>query len=233
MTAARRLQQGQSLIGMMVGLVISLLTIAAMLVLYKYMIEVSGNASRAAQRDGQVASALLAAQIDMQQAGYGVDESQPLATRLAVSADGTQVVWRFKPELDQPDQCAGLRLLDTASGTLARGLYRLPATPCSTAADIDWDDAQLQPLATDIAFFEPTLKDGTAYEGAEREVGALTLQPTPGEGGYRFHALAAACLPFQQQSEGLVTGQRIILRQSVQDVLFSVCLPNLAAGAGS
>jgi len=230
---SRRLQEGQSLIGMMVGLVISLLTIAAMLVLYKYMIEVSGNASRAAQRDGQVASALLAAQIDMQQAGYGIADDQPLATRIAVSADGKQVAWRFKPELDQADQCAGLRLLDAPTGTLARGLYRLPATRCTAASDATWNDDQLQPLATDAAFFEPTLKDGTRYTGAERELGALTLQPAPGQAGYRFHALSAACLPFQQQSEGIATGQRIVLRQSIHDVLFSVCLPNLTGAAGS
>ena len=62
-TNSPRLQAGQSLISMMVGLVISLITIAAMLTLYKVMIEVSGNASRSAMRDGQVSSAILAAQI--------------------------------------------------------------------------------------------------------------------------------------------------------------------------
>ena len=55
---------------MMIGLVISLLTIGAMLAIYKVAIEVSGNASRTATRDGQVSSAMLAAQIELQQAGY-------------------------------------------------------------------------------------------------------------------------------------------------------------------
>lgn len=226
-TRPHRWQQGQSLVGMMVGLVISLLTIAAMLVIYKNMIETSGNALRGAQRDGQVASALLAAQIDMQQAGYGIGAEQPLESRLSVSADGRQVAWRFKPDLDQADRCAGLRLVDTA-GPLPRGLYRLPAIGCTTVAGTTWSDAQAQPIAADIAFFEPVDRTGASYLGAERERGALTLQPAPGEAGYRFHATADACLPFRQQQDVTVTGQRVTLRQSSQAVLFSVCLPNLA-----
>lgn len=225
---SRRRQHGQSLIGMMVGLLISLLTIGAMLVIYKNMISMSGDASRAAQRDGQVASALLAAQIDMQQAGFGITADSALESRLAVSLEGRQVTWRFKPERDQSDQCAGLRLVDEASSTLPRGLYRLPAKACSSALGSSWNDSQLQPLAADIAFFEPLSKDGTAYTGSERELGALTLQAAPDQEGYRFHAAADACLPFQQQQDLPPSGQRITLRQTSDDVLFSVCLPNLA-----
>src|SRR5690606_13766993 len=69
---ARRTQRGQTLVGMMVGVMISLITIAGMLVLYKTMIEVTGQASSDSLRDGQVASALLAAQMDVHEAGYGI-----------------------------------------------------------------------------------------------------------------------------------------------------------------
>lgn len=217
-------QSGQSLISMMVGLVISLLTIAAMLVLYKNIIESSGNASRSALRDGQVASALLAAQSELQEAGFGIPMQDALDTRLSVSSDGKQVSWRFKHELGQADQCAGLRLVDSdEEGAPARGLYRLAPKACSSVVGLSWSSNELQPVASEAAFFEPTRKDGTTYDGAEREIGALTLQ-----GGYAFHAVADTCMPYQQQDTVEQAGQRITLRQSVDEVLFSVCLPNLA-----
>lgn len=210
---------------MMIGLLISLLTIAAMLVLYKNIIASSSDASRAALRDGQVASALLAAQTELQEAGFGIPAQEPLSTRLAVSSDGKQVSWRFKPELGQPDHCAGLRLVDqvpTGNGP-PRGLYRLPPKACSSVVGLSWSDTELQQLASQAAFFEPTLKDGSAYGSGEREVGALTLQ-----GSYAFHAATDACMPFRQQDSIEHAGQRVTLRQAADEVLFSVCLPNLA-----
>lgn len=224
---ARR-QRGQSLISMMVGLVISLLTIAAMLVLYKNMIESTGNASRAALRDGQVASALLAAQIELQEAGFGIPAADTLDSRLVISNDGKQIAWRFKQELGQADLCAGLRLVDAVnSGTAARGLYRLPPKLCGSAAAATWADTEWHPVAAEAAFFDPIQKDGSTFAGAEREVGALTLRGAADGAGYRFVAVPDACLPYQQQDSVERTGQRVILRQASDDVLFSVCLPNL------
>ncbi|MGE6333488.1 PilW family protein [Stenotrophomonas sp. NPDC077659] len=227
---ARR-QRGQSLVGVMVGLVISLLSIAAMLVMYKNMIESSGNAARAAQRDGQVASALLSAQIDLQQAGFGIAADEPLATRLAISDEGRQVVWRFKPALGQADQCAGLRLVDDSEGGVERGLYHLPPKACSDVAGQTWNDLLLQPIAGSAAFFTPTQRDGSALTGSDRETGALTLLPSASEDGYRFVATTRNCLPFGQQATVAGSAQQLSLQQSSSDVLFSVCLPNLAEPA--
>jgi len=204
------------------------LTIAAMLVLYKNMIESTGNASRSALRDGQVASALLAAQIELQEAGFGIPAADTLGSRLAISNDGKQIAWRFKQELGQADLCAGLRLVDAAdSGTAVRGLYRLPPKLCGSAAAATWADTEWQPVAAEAAFFDPVQKDGSAFTGAEREVGALTLRGAAEGAGYRFVAVPDACLPYQQQDTIERTGQRVILRQDSDDVLFSVCLPNL------
>ncbi len=225
--ASLRLQRGQSLVGMMIGLLISLLTIAAMLVTYRNIIEATGNASRSALRDGQVASALLAAQIELQQAGFGIPATDSLDSRVRIDDAGRRLVWRFKPALDQADQCAGLHLLDQPSGTQRRGLYRLPPRSCTSAAGVTWDASEMQPIAADAAFFEPTQKDGSAYAGNDREVGALTLAPAGAGNGYRFVASSASCMPFQQQDDVLQSGRRVSLRQSSQDVLFSVCLPNL------
>jgi len=216
---------------MMVGLLISLLTIAAMLVMYKNMIETTANASRSAVRDGQVSSALLGAQMDLQEAGFGIATTETVESRLSLADQGRQVRWRFKPTLGGADNCAGLRIVDTSGGSLARGLYKMPAKSCSSAASVSWSDAELQPIAADAAFFQPTLKDGSAFADGEREVGALSLAAATGGTGYRFSAVADACMPFHQQDTVDQAGQRVTLSQASNDVLFSVCLPNLVAAS--
>jgi hypothetical protein len=139
---ARRRQSGVSLISMMIGLMISLLVIASMLVFYKSIIEVTGNASRAAQRDGQVSAALVAAQMDLQSAGFGVPAStagaplsdnlvflaSDLTTRItpAPSANtgpytAKEILWRAAPATWQPGtvptyQCSGLLIVEPPGG---------------------------------------------------------------------------------------------------------------------
>ncbi len=121
----RKQQRGQSLISMMVGLVISLITIAAMMTLYKTMVEVSSNASRSALRDGQVSAALLSAQMELQSAGFGVPVADGLNSKLHVREAGKELVWRYKTELTASGYvCSGLRLVD---GNLGRALVKVSA----------------------------------------------------------------------------------------------------------
>lgn len=242
--ATARRQAGYSLISMMVGLVISLLTVGAMLAIYKIAIEVSGNASRSAQRDGQTASALLAAQIELQQAGFGIDPGS--AHVLAVVDQGRQVVWRYNASQGMDYRCAGLRLAEVAddpaiastpadAGADRRGLYWLPDKPCTAAdAELEWGDSAAERprlLASSAAFFAPLDRQGN--EQAD-EAGGFSL-----EGAVFVQQPGGACLPFAQQAD---TGadaderggqaQRIVLRGGNGDELFAVCLPNVRS-AGS
>src|SRR5690606_32208487 len=84
---------GETLVGLMVGMALSLLTVAAMLALYQGMVAVSRDTTRLAQRDGQVASAAMAAQMELQQAGFGIEPGTP-GSSLWVAPDGQRVVWR-------------------------------------------------------------------------------------------------------------------------------------------
>lgn len=224
--ARRRRGRGQSLISLLVGLAISLITIAAMLVLYKTMIGISGNASRSALRDSQVSAALLAAQMNLQSAGFGVPATDALASKWAISAGGKQVVWRSKTALaDAGYQCAGLLIDDDGDD---RGLYRLPPKACASVADATWTDDEREPMAGGAAFFTPTQKDGSAFTGSDAEAGAITLAP-----GYVF-ALGAPrpCLPYMQQNFAAAPAaqaqQLTLQRADGAGALFSICLPNLA-----
>jgi len=211
--AARLRQTGQSLISMMVGLVISLITIAAMLTLYKTMVGVSNEASVAARRDGQVSAGLLAAQIELQSAGFGVDPAAaPLASRLSISNDGKQVAWHYNDGAN--DMCAGL-WVD------ANGIYRLrPVTGCVDAAAAAWAANQREPLA-----LMPTTPDGNLIAFAADEEGGASLA------GYSFKQEPASCLPYRQQDFAITpapAAQRVRLANADDSKqLFSVCLPNL------
>lgn len=230
-------QRGQSLIGMMVGLVISLLTIAAMLAIYKTSIGISTNASQTALRDGQVSAALLAAQIELQQAGYGIEADA--AEILSVSADGRQVIWRYRSEIGGPSTCAGLRLISGGAGEAVggrdddgddaadpRGLYWLPGKPCeSLVAASTWTGSvQHRPkrLASPAAFYAPVDMQGTPLDD---EDGAVALT------GLRFvQVTGGACLPYQQQTDAddiPARSQRVALRDASSQDVFSVCLPNV------
>jgi hypothetical protein len=222
--ARRGTQIGQSLISMMIGLVISLVTISAMLVLYKTMVEVSANASRSALRDGQVSAALLAAQMELQSAGFGVPQADALATKLALRESGKQLVWRYKADLAAAGfVCTGLHLVD------GHGLYRLAPKACGDVAGAAWASNERELMAGSVAFFTPAQKNGNSYASAEREVGAMSLAP-----GYVFSLKAERqCLPYMQQdfavSPMATAGQQVALeRDDGSAGLFQLCLPNLA-----
>ena len=153
-------QTGLSLISMMVGLLISLLAVLLAMTVYKLVIGVSVNGIGTSQRDGQRASALLATQIELQQAGYGIERTVgPVDTSLLhLTNEPAQAVWRFRPDLTT-DTCAGVRVV--AAGTSA-GLSWLPPKSCSSAATATWAAADLQPLASQAVFFVPRARDDSA-----------------------------------------------------------------------
>lgn len=219
-------QRGLTLIGMMVGLLISLLSLVSLLAVYKMAIGVSTNAVGARQRDGQISAALLAAQIELQQAGYGIVRSagaadlETLVKTRAPETGASQVVWRYRPDL-ATDTCAGL-LLDTAGSDA--GLYWLPQKACANAADATWTPSERQPLASSATLFVPQDRDGNQLA----EAGAAALA------GAQFQLDGTCSLPFAQQAfdddDAYPLAQRLVLRGGDGTALFTACLSNLATG---
>lgn len=207
-------QGGYTLVGMMVGLALSLLTIVAMLALYKTMIDLSSESMRSAERSGQLGAAAVAAELELQQAGFGIEQGEA-GENLHLSAGGDAVVWRFR-ELGAAAadyQCAGLRLV-TATGA-ARGLYLLPATPCTSADDaaLDWTSPGQpvpQQLASESAFFVAT-----------GEVGAFPLADAS-----FVQAANSVCFPYGQTAVTAESPRVALVASGVP--MLSVCLPNLA-----
>lgn len=72
---SRQKQQGLSLISLLVGLFISMLCILAGLTLYRSTLRLSTDAKLDAQIDGQVTSALLTLQHELQNAGFNMADT--------------------------------------------------------------------------------------------------------------------------------------------------------------
>lgn len=75
-----RAQRGFTLISLMVGTVISLLSILAMLSLYKNLVYSSVTSIQSASQDGQVAAALLTAQRELMNGGFWSGSATARAT---------------------------------------------------------------------------------------------------------------------------------------------------------
>lgn len=230
-------QIGQSLISVMVGVMLSLLTITGMLTLYKNLIQVSGNASHIALRDGQVASALLAAQVALQEAGYGIAPSDPLSTKLRIDQDRKRVIWRYKPQLTESDLCAGLLLVDAPSATAKNtqlGLYWLLPKSCVSVEGMRWSATEREPLASQDALFMAVDRKGQRPASVEAGVDALSFARLIDGVGLEFHHENKPCLPFMQQTQVTPTdrlglSQQLTLRSPSKPPILSVCLSNLVA----
>lgn len=238
-------QSGYSMVSLMVGLVISMLTIAAMLAIYRTVVEVSGRASADSARDGQVASGLLAAQMELHNAGYKVllpslasgdvadtNEIQNLA--IAVKSDDKRVVtWRFQVEpiradgtTEVFDGCSQLRIEPQADGGLQM-LYQAPEA-CTSTASASWTES-----AQVLVSYPKPWQDRAGSAIAEAASGSyLDMNPDATDSGFRIvNSSGQRCtLPYAQQDPALSATEspRIVLERAERE-LFSVCLSNIVA----
>jgi Tfp pilus assembly protein PilW len=132
-------QRGFNLIGLMIGMTLSMVSILAMLSLYKNLIGVSVASIKDAKQDGQIAAGLLTAQRELLNAGFRIDpDTTPVPSRLLVISGaalnsgalsgtlqtigtapvlGNAMVWIYKASATASATCAGLLV---QSGVLSR-----------------------------------------------------------------------------------------------------------------
>lgn len=167
-------QRGMTLISLMVGTVLSMLTILAVLALYKNLIQVSVTASQDAKHDGGLASALLTAQMELSSAGFGLDENA--STLIHLPSGTTAILWRYKALNATQVSCSGLLLRPQPGKEAdAHTLTLLHKADCSTALNslsVANSDSDLQaswgtaPSAiTNLASFAPSIN--LSFESTE------------------------------------------------------------------
>jgi hypothetical protein len=105
-------QRGLTLISLMVGLTLSLLTVGAMMAMYRITVGVAADAGRTARFNGEISNALFVAKTKLQAAGFGIDDPTYQAdffvlrdavlvsgslsgTAVAVNTEGNAVVWAW------------------------------------------------------------------------------------------------------------------------------------------
>lgn len=139
-------QRGISLVGLLVGLLISMLCVLALLTLYRNLVQASTTAQVDTLFDGKMATTVLAIQKATHKAGYGI----PNAGADSIVANDTgselQLLWRFD---DGGVQCRGIEEKTVAVGTAPntvdyRQIYLVTATTgCDTSSSLtaaDWGE---------------------------------------------------------------------------------------------
>ncbi len=141
-------QKGVSLISLMVGLLLAMISILAGMVLYKNIVQSSVQARSDALQDGQIASAMLTLQLELQSAGYGIAKD-PSKTHVQL-VDGKTLYWRFN---DGSSKCRSFRIEDNEAGTHRKLVLLKLKTGCdetSALTSFSWNEAdkvEVNPLA--------------------------------------------------------------------------------------
>lgn len=143
-------QRGISLISLLIGLLVSTVVIIGMMMIFRNTIQTTVPSSESARSEGERVSALLAAHMMLQDAGFGTNgvQAEHLAelsaaafsgTTLSATGSGTAVVWR--KSIGTTHICEGLYA--DASGEL----LRLSSSNCGSTginlASINWTSTPL------------------------------------------------------------------------------------------
>ncbi|MDP2418176.1 MAG: hypothetical protein U1D25_01915 [Hydrogenophaga sp.] len=138
-------QRGVTIISTMVGLTLGLLSVLAMFTLYLTQVrQIEGTSTEPGVRsrsalDGQLSLGLLALQLDLQQAGFGLTAPEWGTDLLSTTNAGGQIHaigWRWRDMASGVVSCSGMRYVATANAGLANETGRLevlnnpPLTPC-------------------------------------------------------------------------------------------------------
>lgn len=116
-SSLKRYQAGMSLISLMIGILISMIGILAGFLLYQNMVKVTLQTRADATQDGQLASAMLSLQLQLQSAGFGIDKAANPGPHLAlVSGPPQALYWRYlnDPTDSNSAVCAGFRVEDAS-----------------------------------------------------------------------------------------------------------------------
>jgi Tfp pilus assembly protein PilW len=167
-TIAFSCQRGMSLVSLMVGLLLAMIGILAGMTLYKNIVQTSIQTRNDALQDGQLASAMLTLQLELQNAGFGIT---PGGAVPHVVRSGNTLYWRYA--VNNVTQCKGFQIQDLDNNT-RRELQILKTrdgTTCNTTdalTTFQWE------LASAVASFRDS-------EAADVDLPVITLDLVNGQ----------------------------------------------------
>jgi len=210
-------QKGVSLVSLMIGMIISLLTIGALFVLFQQSTVQSTQMREDMNLEGQVATILLSFQQDIQSAGFGLDTS--VVTAIHSESDASagaaildKVYWRYQYD-STTYHCRGFEeSWDATNGRLI--MHWLNEQPCHGGAL----DTVIWPAANrELAGI---------FEGDEMDAEFLTVSLSSGR---------VSCSQYSQQGNGNHRMITLIAKNSILDATtnkrkshsYNYCLTNL------
>ncbi|HSC69509.1 MAG TPA: hypothetical protein VLC79_17585 [Cellvibrio sp.] len=131
-------QGGMSLVSLMVGLLLSMIGILAAMTLYKNLVHASVEARADAAQDGQLASAMLSLQLELQSAGYGIAKTDPGTHLQLVAGPPRTLYWRYRSAAGSNEfVCRGFRIEDKDNNTRRElQLLSLPTASCNASGNL-------------------------------------------------------------------------------------------------
>lgn len=200
------------MIGLMIGMLLSIITVLAAMSMYKTLVSTAIDTKLDTQHDGQLASAMLTLQLELQSAGYGI-ENATVAEHL-VDADAQQsLYWRSQPTPASGDyECKGVKYVTTAT----ESTLSLVGSACNDTVDLTtlvWAEEAI--LARFIIDANIDLADPVVIT---------------------FDATTGTCFPFGQGEAAVygivnVSAQTAASRataNAIPPANYSFCLPNLS-----
>lgn len=200
-------QRGFNLISLLVGVSLSMISILALLSLYKNLIGVSVQSIQDSRQDGQIAAAVLTAQRELLNAGFRVDSTPiqiillndanlsngtlsgtPRAFDAATSTTptiGNAMVWTYKPNATGTATCAGM-LMKKDTGKETGALLRLQgAASCALVSQwssTTWTTTTLietnQPAAFFSVFYSPCWPFGKTADATNSRLQVMMTATT-------------------------------------------------------
>lgn len=221
---------GSTLVSLMVGLAMGIICILSLLAIFQTMVRTNAASSTAARSEGAIATGMLAAQIAIQEAGFGVEAASAPAgaadidfvvvasaalngqtmagIQMPIGSAGNAVIWHTHSGV--VDTCSALLSTGDASGG---GLSLLGPANCTDARD--WGGANIW-AASAVLIPEKPEKLITAYPSGFSQASFFQT--------YR----GAYCAPFGRMAPASAVAVSFGAG-SVQDrsTLAEICLPNI------
>lgn len=139
-------QHGFVLVGLLIGLVISILCILAVLSVYRGSVHVGVDSRIATNHDAQLQNGLTVAQKQILNAGYGLEDGENIITKsnLVINQFGRNemvkgVLWKYKA--DGVIYCKGLAEVSNQDNTKRQLIFVKAITNCNATAklgDLGW-----------------------------------------------------------------------------------------------
>lgn len=225
----KQTQRGFNLVSLLVGVSLSMISILALLSLYKNLIGVSVQSIQDSRQDGQIAAAVLTAQRELLNAGFRIDpDTVPVTSRVLLLSGAT---------LNNGALSGTAQTIGTASvvGNAMVWIYKTTSTANATCAGLLVQNGALSRLqgpsgCTQVSQWNSTSWTVVPLIEANQPSGFFTVQYAP-------------CWPFGKSSDTTSTATRVqVVLTAVTSTVdinstdpqpayvkskSTVCLPNL------